>query len=425
MTECITFTEQDARDCLSVFPRQRKYQVLYADPPWRYESDGNLAVKPYPTMSLEELKRLPVRDVAADDSAMFMWTSNPLMEKALELMRAWGFTYKTIFKVWTKRTQSGAPARLPGYWSMSSTEMLLVGTRGAMQKYKRVFDESQEVSAERGPHSQKPACVRDGIARLLEVDRRLELFARHVVQGWDAWGLDIPGFVHCEGLAAGALHSQRATALLLVSEPAAADTSGGAEAGLPVRLVLRWDSVTTRGANTDRLTMRRPNIVGPAPQRCHAQTPKSASTAPTAPKNGAQTRDPPPPRPQQAPARPHRSTRAVSDQQQQQQQQQQKPVAAHHPKPNSKPAVAVESAADAADGDMRRNFDRVPILRGEVIVRGPAKPTRVNFARWLSQVHKETGLRNSEVYKVDDAYLAANPDVREMLRLALQRAAGV
>lgn len=415
MTECITFTEQDARDCLSVFPRQRKYQVLYADPPWRYESDGNLAVKPYPTMSLEELKRLPVRDVAADDSAMFMWTSNPLMEKALELMRAWGFTYKTIFKVWTKRTQSGAPARLPGYWSMSSTEMLLVGTRGAMQKYKRVFDESQEVSAERGPHSQKPACVRDGIARLLEVDRRLELFARHVVQGWDAWGLDIPGFVHCEGLAAGALHSQRATALLLVSEPAADGAAEGAEECLPVRLVLRWDSVTTRGANTDRLTMRRPNIVGPAPQRCHTQSPKSASTAP---KSGVQTRDPQPQQlpqkaqpQQQAPARPHRSTRAVSDQQ--------KPVA-HHPKP-----AAVVESADAADSDMRRNFDRVPILRGEVIVRGPAKPTRVNFARWLSQVHKETGLRNAEVYKVDDAYLAANPDVRETLRLALQRAAGV
>lgn len=192
-----TFTDNEERECRNAFPSDKKYQVIYADPPWRYASTGNLKEKPYRTMSLQELKDLPVKEIRDKDSALFLWTVNPLLDKAIELMAAWGFKYKTVYKVWTKRNHpSGKPAVTPGYWSLSSTELLLIGVHGAMQKYKRVFNDKQEVAEPRHRHSEKPASVREDIGRLLLVPSRIELFSRHICEGWDAWGLDVPGYLH-------------------------------------------------------------------------------------------------------------------------------------------------------------------------------------------------------------------------------------
>ena len=181
--------------CRSLFPVGEAYRVIYADPPWEYEQSGNLKPKPYPTMAFAELAALPVRDIAAIDSCLFLWATSPLMGEAVKLIEAWGFRYVCVYKVWKKKTAHGKPAVTPGFWSLGSCEFLLLGVRGAMQRFKRVFDVKQELDHERGGHSEKPACVREEIARLLDAEKRIELFARGETPGWDAWGLDVDGYM--------------------------------------------------------------------------------------------------------------------------------------------------------------------------------------------------------------------------------------
>ena len=95
--------------CLSKFPSKIQYQVILADPPWNYKSKGTSVrgKPPYPTMSLKELKALPVPSIAASTCVLFLWATCPLLPDALELVTGWGFTYKAVFKVWLKRARSG------------------------------------------------------------------------------------------------------------------------------------------------------------------------------------------------------------------------------------------------------------------------------------------------------------------------------
>ncbi len=185
--------------CLAKFPSgKKKYQVIYADPPWTYENmEGVAGVPQYPVMTLDALKALPVPRVADSTSVLFLWATNPLLQQALELIRAWGFEYKTVFKVWCKRFPNGNPVVSLGRWSRPSTELLLVATRGSgYMKWKTTFSERQEFASVRGRHSEKPAEIRDQVRDFLRVPNRLELFARVTVPRWDAWGLEVPGFFH-------------------------------------------------------------------------------------------------------------------------------------------------------------------------------------------------------------------------------------
>ena len=187
------------KQCRADFP-DKKYQVIYADPPWTYSSQttkiSNNCSAHYPTLSIDDLKALPVKSIAEKDSALFLWTSNPILPKAIDLMESWGFEYKTVFKVWRKTNADGSPVCVPGWWSRSSTELLLVGARGAPLKNKMVLNEPQEFSSEREGHSEKPDEIRDSIFNFLEVSSRIELFSRKVCDNWDAWGLEIQGFFY-------------------------------------------------------------------------------------------------------------------------------------------------------------------------------------------------------------------------------------
>lgn len=243
----LTFSDEDAMRCAASFPSGKKYKVIYADPPWEYSSTGNLKEKPYRTMKMADLRAMPVASVCDRDCALFLWTANPLLDEAIDLMKGWGFKFKTVYKVWTKRnTKSGTPAITPGHWSLGSTELLLLGVRGAMQKYKRVFNDRQEVAAPRGRHSEKPESIRDDIRRLLEVDNRLEMFSRHVCDGWDAWGLDVPSFVHYESAISKGEASQKVRAALRVGE------GGG------VLVELRVVDLAAVGSQTEMYTAKEP-----------------------------------------------------------------------------------------------------------------------------------------------------------------------
>lgn len=185
--------------CMARFPMGAKYHVVYADPPWRYHRMGKVEGRtPYPTMSLDELKNLPVPRICAPTSVLFLWVTNPLLDKALELIKAWGFEYKTVFKVWCKRAASGNTISGCGWWSRPSTEMVLVAARGGgYMKWKQTCSEPQEFTGVRRKHSEKPVEIRDSIRAFFDCPtglRRIELFARSPGEGFDSWGLEIPGF---------------------------------------------------------------------------------------------------------------------------------------------------------------------------------------------------------------------------------------
>lgn len=170
-----------------------KYSVLYADPPWDYDGktqhNGVSAVKSaedhYPTMTLEQLKNLKIKEKTEDDALLFLWSSSPHLEQALELMKAWGFEYKTIAFVWDKQKTN------PGYYTLSQTEICLVGKRGRFPTPRGSRKERQFLSEMRSRHSKKPDEVRQRIQRMFPTQKKLELFARQTSDGWDVWGNEV------------------------------------------------------------------------------------------------------------------------------------------------------------------------------------------------------------------------------------------
>lgn len=141
----------------------------------------------YPSMSNQELLALPVREIVAKDATLFMWATSPNLPVALEVMKAWGFKYKTVAFCWTKRTTHGKEAVNLGRWTMGNVELCLLGTKGSPQRV--VKNIRQLVTAQRGRHSAKPAEVRHRIEQLMGNVPRIELFCRgpEAIE-WDAWG---------------------------------------------------------------------------------------------------------------------------------------------------------------------------------------------------------------------------------------------
>jgi len=166
-------------------PLEGKYRVIYADPPWRYNDkrDGNTtgAEDHYPTMSIEELCNLPVRDLAEDNAVLFLWTTSPLLEDSFKVINAWGFKYKTSF-VWDKVRHN------MGHYNSVRHEFLLVATRGSCTPDNpKLFD--SVVTIERSDkHSEKPERFREIIDTLYTHGRKIELFARKPAEGWEVWG---------------------------------------------------------------------------------------------------------------------------------------------------------------------------------------------------------------------------------------------
>ena len=178
------------------FP-DKKYNVIYVDPPWGYQNKATRAAadKHYDTMTIEELKQMPITRgvgcLAADDCALFMWATFPMLREALDLIEAWGFKYKTIAFNWIKQNKSGAGLFWGlGNWTRSNSEICLLAIRG---KPKRISAAVHSVvMAPVQKHSQKPDEVRERIVKLVGDVPRIELFARAAAPGWDCWGNEAP-----------------------------------------------------------------------------------------------------------------------------------------------------------------------------------------------------------------------------------------
>lgn len=160
------------------FP-EKKYSVIYADPPWNYAAGGKTrnVERHYRTMKPEDIYSLPVQDIAEDDCLLFLWATFPNLDVALETIRRWGFQYKTAAFVWVKRNRK-SPSWFWGLgnWTRANAEICLLATKG---KPKRASASVHSIiDAPIGRHSEKPAETRDRIVQLAGGGSMIELFAR-------------------------------------------------------------------------------------------------------------------------------------------------------------------------------------------------------------------------------------------------------
>lgn len=178
------------------FPN-KKYQIIYADPPWSYSSFSSnsynawgLAKNHYQTMNVDDIKKIPIHEITDKNCMLFLWVTLPNLKQGIEVLEAWGFEYKTTAFVWIKQDKSTIKPKKygMGWYTRSNAELVLLGRKG---KFERKSTRIQQVvNSTIGEHSQKPNEVRDRILKLCGDLPRIELFARTKVHGWDVWGND-------------------------------------------------------------------------------------------------------------------------------------------------------------------------------------------------------------------------------------------
>ncbi|MFZ7181469.1 DNA methyltransferase [[Pasteurella] aerogenes] len=177
---------------VDIFNTDKKYSIIYADPPWRYadkKCNGG-AEKHYPTMSINDICNLPVKNIANKDAILFMWVTYPMLSEGLKVIDKWGFKYKTIGFQWVKTNRKDRNSFFFGLgrWTRGNTECCLIATRG---KPKRISTNVGQLIVEPlTRHSEKPDIVRDKIVQLMGDLPRIELFARTTKEHWHCWGND-------------------------------------------------------------------------------------------------------------------------------------------------------------------------------------------------------------------------------------------
>jgi N6-adenosine-specific RNA methylase IME4 len=181
--------KQQQQDRIRLANEPEKYAAIYADPPWKYGDErGDVsaggASAQYPLMELSDICELPVGTMAASDSVLFMWATAPLLPEAMEVIEAWGFTYKTHL-VWDK----GRP--FYGNYSHVQHELLMVCTRGSCTPHPDAQLSKSIIAIDRSEHSAKPHEFYDLIEEMYPEGNRIELFARNRREGWDAYGNQI------------------------------------------------------------------------------------------------------------------------------------------------------------------------------------------------------------------------------------------
>jgi N6-adenosine-specific RNA methylase IME4 len=173
-----------------------RYQIIYADPPWFYSNRsanritkfGGGARAHYDVMKDKDILAMSdfVGGLADDNCALFLWCTCPRLDFGMETLKAWGFRYATVAFHWVKSRRNSLPIFGPGGYTASNLEVVLLGIKGSMPPKRRMIPSL--VNWPRMRHSEKPSVVRDRIVQMYGDVPRIELFARHKVEGWDAWG---------------------------------------------------------------------------------------------------------------------------------------------------------------------------------------------------------------------------------------------
>lgn len=178
----------------------KKYQIIYADPPWEYKQSGSktnsrgMAKQHYQTMTTDDICALPVPELKTDTSVCLMWATFPNIDQALKVMSAWGFEYKTTAFVWVKKNKKTDSY----FWGMgaytrANAEVCLLGIskNSKAQQLVKSHAVHQIIDAPIERHSKKPDIVRSKIVELFGDVSKVELFAREKSEGWDVWGNEV------------------------------------------------------------------------------------------------------------------------------------------------------------------------------------------------------------------------------------------
>lgn len=169
---------------------KKKYNIIYADPPWdvlagpRWSSNGKSQPLPYPTMSIEEIKQLPIKEITADDAHLYLWLINKYVKEGYEIATEWGFTPSCLI-TWCKPKHG---LGLGGAF-IQTTEFLLFCRRGTLPHKKRI--DTSWFTHNRLNHSEKPPIFRNMIIEISGDLPRIELFARQRWAGWDCYGNEL------------------------------------------------------------------------------------------------------------------------------------------------------------------------------------------------------------------------------------------
>ncbi len=180
---------------VDIFTTEKKYNIVYADPPWSFSAWSQKAqrhvTKHYATMKKEEIERLPIERITTDSAVLFLWVTYPKLEQGLELIKKWGFKYKTCAFSWVKlNKKSNTDFIGNGYYTRSNNEICLLATKGKILK--RISRSVRQIVFSKiEKHSKKPDVVRDRIVELFGNLPRIELFARQRADGWDCFGNEI------------------------------------------------------------------------------------------------------------------------------------------------------------------------------------------------------------------------------------------
>jgi len=175
----------------------KRYKLILADPPWEYDnkntggSNNRGACQKYTTMSIEDILNMSeeIKQISEKDSCLFLWATTPLLPEAFEVMKGWGYKYKTTI-YWRKIMSLGM-----GYWFRGQVEVCLFGIKGSFKPFH--CQRPNFIQTKVRNHSQKPDEMY-GIIEGLDINPKIELFAREKREGWDAWGNQVPN--HCQKL---------------------------------------------------------------------------------------------------------------------------------------------------------------------------------------------------------------------------------
>lgn len=182
---------------IDIYNTNKKYKIIYADPPWSYKvwpknnGTGRTAESHYKTMDANAICDLPINRIADDNCVLFMWITGPCLQEGLKVIDAWGFKYKTIGFTWIKQNKTKNSLFWGmGYYTRANAELCILATKG--KPLPRVSRSVHQVILSKiREHSRKPDETRDRIVQLFGDLQRIELFARQHADGWDCWGNEV------------------------------------------------------------------------------------------------------------------------------------------------------------------------------------------------------------------------------------------
>ena len=176
-----------------------KYQIIYADPPWKYDFCRKIKTRPnnmhivethYPTMTAEEIKNISLGNIIDKNCVLFLWATSPKLKEAIEIIEPWGFNYVTSM-IWDKDWRG------MGYWTRSQHEILLIARRGKVKPPRLSI--SSIIKSKKGRHSKKPTIFYEIIEEMFPDSNKIELFAREKREGWDVWGNEVESDIELKG----------------------------------------------------------------------------------------------------------------------------------------------------------------------------------------------------------------------------------